>query len=73
MDVLEHLNQVNDVEIKSVYDDEFASFGRVLSGYDFTDMISYMRDNTDIPENGIRLVHRYLREPCRPYCNRRSV
>ncbi|MBE5897063.1 MAG: DUF4867 family protein [Lachnospiraceae bacterium] len=52
MDVLEHLNQVNDVEIKSVYDDEFASFGRVLSGYDFTDMISYMRDNTDIPENG---------------------
>lgn len=39
---LEHLNQVNDVPVHSVLDPEFASYGRVVTGYDFSEMIAYM-------------------------------
>lgn len=49
---LEHLNQVNDVPVHSVLDPEFASYGRVVTGYDFSEMIAYMEQNTPIPENG---------------------
>ena len=49
---LEHLNQVNDVPVRSVLDPEFASYGRVVTGYDFSEMIAYMEQNTPIPENG---------------------
>ena len=52
MSLLEHLNQVNDVKIYSVEDSEFASFGRVLKGYDFSKAIDYMEKNTPIPESG---------------------
>ena len=37
---LEHLNQVNDVPVHSVLDPEFASYGRVVTGYDFSEMIA---------------------------------
>lgn len=50
--MLERLNKVNDVKIHSVFDGEFASYGRVLEGYDFSQLIKYMEENTDIPENG---------------------
>ena len=43
---LEHLNQVNDVPVHSVLDPEFASYGRVVTGYDFSEMIAYMEQNT---------------------------
>lgn len=49
---IEHLKQVNDVPIFSVNDLEFASYGRVVNGYDFTQMISYMEERTEIPEAG---------------------
>ena len=39
---LEHLNQVNDVPVHSVLDPEFASYGRVVTGYDFSEMIAYI-------------------------------
>lgn len=52
MDLLKHLNDVNDVKIYSVKDDAFKSFGRIISGYDFSDVISYMENETDIPEQG---------------------
>lgn len=52
MTKLEHLNQVNDVKILSVYDPEFASFGRIVTGYDFSGLVSYMEEKTAIPENG---------------------
>lgn len=52
MTKLEHLNQVNDVTIHSVKDPEFASFGRIVTGYDFSGLISYMEEKTPIPENG---------------------
>ncbi len=50
--MLERLNQVNDVVIRSVKDPEFASFGRIVTGYDFTGLVSYMEAESPIPENG---------------------
>lgn len=52
MELLEHLNQVNDVTIYPVESEEFASYGRVLTGYDFTDAITYMQEHTKIPQEG---------------------
>ena len=50
--MLERLNRVNDVKICSVFDTEFKSYGRVLEGYDFSELITYMENETSIPENG---------------------
>ncbi len=50
--MLKHLNEVNDVEIKPVTDPDFASYGRVLTGYDFSELIAYMEKETPIPESG---------------------
>ncbi len=49
--MLEHLNAVNDVKIYSVFDDEFKTFGNVIEGYDFSELIDYMKKETSIPEN----------------------
>lgn len=50
--MLERLNKVNDVKIHSVFSADFKPFGRVLEGYDFSDLIKYMETETPIPENG---------------------
>jgi hypothetical protein len=50
--MLEHLNEVNDVKILSVFDDEFKTYGNVISNYDFSKLTTYMENNTDIPESG---------------------
>ena len=50
--MLEHLNEVNDVKVTSVFDDDFKTYGNVIEGYDFSELISYMEDHTDIPEQG---------------------
>ncbi|MCR5699716.1 MAG: DUF4867 family protein [Treponemataceae bacterium] len=52
MEILDRLNSVNDVPVTSVFSEEFAPYGRVLQGYDFSAMCSYMEKHTDIPENG---------------------
>ena len=52
MELLEHLNQVNDVTIYSAESEEFASYGRILQGYDLKEAIRYMEQNTQIPESG---------------------
>ena len=52
MELLERLNQVNDVPVTSVYDPALAPFGRVVTGYDFSGLIGYMENCTEIPENG---------------------
>lgn len=52
MSLLEKLNQCNDVEILSVESPEFASFGQILKGYPVEEMLSYMEENTPIPETG---------------------
>lgn len=52
MDLLKELNECNDVIIHSVEDDIFRSFGRVLTGYDFSGLMAYMEENTEIPADG---------------------
>lgn len=54
--MLAHLNQVNDNKIYSVRDPEFASFGRIVTGYDFSGLISYMEKNTEIPKQGNQYI-----------------
>ena len=50
--MLKRLNEVNDVEIKSVTDPAFASYGRIIRGLDMKELFSYMETKTSIPENG---------------------
>ena len=50
--MLEHLNQVNDVKIHSVYDESFRTFGRVLDGIDCTALCAYLTAETPIPDSG---------------------
>lgn len=50
--MLERLNRVNDVKIHSVFSADFKPYGRVLTGYDFSDLIKYMENETPIPESG---------------------
>lgn len=49
---VEKLNQVNDVTILPVRDAAFATYGRVLEGYDLSQLVAYMEEQTPIPENG---------------------
>ena len=50
--MLKHLNEVNGQLILDVYDPAFESYGRIVKGYDVTDLVRYMEDHTEIPENG---------------------
>lgn len=52
MELLEALRKCNDVSILSVWDDAFKSFGRVLKGYDFRELTTYMEESTEIPAEG---------------------
>ena len=52
MRLLEALNTCNDVKILSVEDKEFLSYGKILSGYDVTPLLTYMEEETPIPEEG---------------------
>ena len=52
IELLQHLNEVNDVKIYSVEDSEFAPYGRIVKGYDFSDITKYMKEHTDIPKEG---------------------
>lgn len=50
--MLKQLNERNDVPVLSVRDKAFETYGRVLSDYDFSELISYMERQTSIPEQG---------------------
>ena len=50
--MLERLNKVNDVPVYAVSDPAFLTFGRIISGYDFSPLIDYMEQNTMIPTEG---------------------
>lgn len=55
--MLEHLNNVNDVKIYSVFDKEFDDYGAIVSNFDFTPWIEYVEKETPIPEeNNIYIV-----------------
>lgn len=49
--MINKLNSCNDVKIHSVFDEEFKSFGRIVTGIDFSEIINEM-EKTEIPENG---------------------
>lgn len=49
---IKRLNEVNDVTVHSVFSEEFKTYGRVVTGYDFSDMVSYMEEKSSIPEKG---------------------
>ncbi|MBQ3904173.1 MAG: DUF4867 family protein, partial [Eubacterium sp.] len=50
--MLERLNEVNEVKIYSVFDEEFRTYGRIINGYDFSELITYMETETEIPAVG---------------------
>lgn len=50
--MINHLNEVNDVKVYSVFDEEFKTYGRIVEGYNFSQIVEYMENNTPIPENG---------------------
>lgn len=50
--MLKKLNEKNDIQIFSVRDSCFASYGRVIEGFDFSELIRFMEKDTEIPESG---------------------
>ena len=50
--MLKRLNQKNDVVIHSVREACFKSYGRVVEGYDFSELAAYMEEKTEIPAEG---------------------
>ena len=52
MNRLEELRKINSVDIKNISDPAFLSYGRVLEGYDFSDLIRYMEEKTEVPAEG---------------------
>lgn len=50
--MLRQLNEKNKVNIYSANDERFKSYGRVVKGYDFSELISYMENETTVPKVG---------------------
>lgn len=50
--MIEKLREKNHMMIYSVHDTSFQSYGRVVTGYDFSELIDYMEKHTTIPEQG---------------------
>lgn len=50
--MLKRLNEINDIEIFDVKDPCFLSYGRIVEGIDCQELISYMEEQTQIPEEG---------------------
>lgn len=45
------LNSLNDVEVKDVTSSDFKTYGKILDGYDFTDLLDFMT-TTEVPAEG---------------------
>ena len=52
MSKLEELGKKNKVAIHSIHDEAFKSYGRIVEGQDFSALIKYMEQHTDIPADG---------------------
>lgn len=50
--MLKRLNEVNEKDVFSVLSEKFRTYGRVIKGYKFDNLITYMNENTLIPESG---------------------
>ena len=46
------LAECNEIPVYQVTDEVFASYGRIVTGYDFSGLISYMESRTTVPEKG---------------------
>lgn len=50
---LDKLKKLNPhISIKMIRDDTFTSYGKLIAKYDFSDLISFMEKNTEIPAQG---------------------
>lgn len=49
---LEQLNKVNDVTVFSVDSREFHTYGRIVTGYDVSELLQHMEMMTTVPETG---------------------
>ena len=50
---IKKLNELNpNLNIKEVNDLSFKEYGKIISGYDFSDLLDYMERETSIPEEG---------------------
>lgn len=59
--MLERLNKINNIPVLSVNDNSFRKYGRVVEGYDFSDLIEYMDKHTLVPESG-NVYYPYIKE-----------
>lgn len=50
--MIEQLRAKNDVEIYSVREKYFQTYGRIIEGYDFSEWMKYMEEETIIPPEG---------------------
>lgn len=50
--MLKQLNEKNKFKIYSVNDEKFKTYGRVIKGYDFSELTSYMESDTMVPKIG---------------------
>lgn len=49
----ENLCRLNgSVQIKDIHDSSFTPYGKLISSHDFSDLIAYVGENTQIPEEG---------------------
>ena len=47
------LVKLNDrILIREVHDRSFIPYGKIISGYDFSGMIDYMKEKTSVPDQG---------------------
>lgn len=50
--LLKKLNEINYVRIHSVEEKKFSTYGRIVDNYDFKELIDFLNNKTEIPENG---------------------
>ena len=50
--MLEKLNAVNNIEVISVFDRRFKSYGNIIEKYNFSSLINYIKEDTQIPTEG---------------------
>lgn len=50
--MLKRLNKVNDIDIFSVFDSNFITYGKIIDGFDFSELIHFIKHQTVIPESG---------------------
>ena len=72
--MLEHLNNVNDVKIYSVFDKEFEEYGIVLDNLNFAPWIEYVKNETPIPEkNNIYIASDSNMENGQLFCDVKNI